>query len=104
MALVALFVLRDFGLPILGVSFGQSCASAAGMTMPETAVHEYNLGASWKDQIRCTWEIASIQTKPITEAMGKGTNEQFGLGILRLHLAHDPTALCWREHIDSRSQ
>lgn len=92
---VSFFVPRDFGLPVLGVRFGQACASTAGMTMPETTVHEYNLGACWKGQVRRAWEVAAIQAETVSEAMGKGANEQFGLGVPRLYLAHDPTALRW---------
>ena len=58
--LVTLLVARDLGCPEGGVGLWNGVLAATLVTVPETAVHEYNSTVFWKDNIRFSWEALFI--------------------------------------------
>jgi hypothetical protein len=47
------------------------------MRVPKTAINEDHFVPRCEDNIRCSWQIATVQTKPISEGVEKPAHYQF---------------------------
>jgi hypothetical protein len=74
------------------------------MTMPEASVHENCLFAFSKNYIGFSWQVTSVQPKPIPEPMQNSTNDQFRLGVSSFDSAHSSAAFgrCQTIHFNRR--
>src|ERR1019366_773900 len=66
---------------------------APGMSMPETAVYEYDDSLFGNDDIWATRKILSVETKPIAECVEGATDDHFWSCILAFDPRHAPLAL-----------
>jgi DNA (cytosine-5)-methyltransferase 1 len=70
------------------------------MHVPVTAVNKDHFPARRKNEIRATWQIASMQAVPISEGVNQTSNAHLGLRVLRPNPLHVPSPLICREDID----
>lgn len=70
--------------------------------MPETAVDENDDAVSWKDQIRPTRQILSVQSVTKSEPVQRTAKNPFRPGIHIANLRHQYGALLLREYIAHR--
>ncbi len=67
--------------------------------MPKAAMHEDHAFKAWKNKVRGSWKVLSVEPKSISEFVDKSTNGQFGLGVLSMDPPHAFAALCWGKGI-----
>ena len=63
------------------------------MPVPKTAMHEYGLLATGKDQVRTAGKRLSMQAVSIAFGMDKSTDDHFRLGVFASYSRHDPTSV-----------
>jgi hypothetical protein len=66
------------------------------MLMPKAAMNEDDLLAGWKGEIGRAGEIATVQAKPVTEAMNEASNKKLRLRILLPDASHSPANMIFR--------
>lgn len=59
--------------------------------MPETTVHEYDLSAGWKGDIRLSRKLSVMQAIAIAQAMKEFSDDFLGLGIYAADAGHKCT-------------
>lgn len=63
------------------------------MLVPKTTVHENDLAAGRKYEVRFSWQVLAVQPVAVAHAVDKTANEHFGLGILGADAAHSLASL-----------
>ena len=93
MFLIAFLVASDLLGPVSSVSPGCSVATFAGVTVPETSMHENYLPARAEHQVRFSGQILSVQSVTETHAVHYPAHGHFRPGVLTLDCTHGPAAL-----------
>ena len=78
---VALFIPRQFWLPILKVRFGRSCVFASGsrVLVPEAAMHKNHFAPERKNQIRFARKVFPMQTVAVAHCVRQPPDSHFRL-------------------------
>lgn len=92
-ATVAGGVAFTLSLPVASVLHGCPAAVAAGVQVPEAAVHVDDLSELGKNDVGGAWQVAAVEAEAITEPVNQAADDEFWLGIFRANGCHDPRAL-----------
>jgi hypothetical protein len=82
------FVPFEFCRPEVGIAGWHRRSGTAGMSMPETTVHEKSQTMAGEDKIRGAGEVASVKAKSKSHCMSDSPNAHFGSRILGWDLRH----------------
>ena len=93
MFLIALLIARDFLRPVAPVLLRYPVSTLAGVTVPETSMHENYLPARAEHQVRFSGQILSVQSVTETHAVHYPAHGHFRPGVLILDCTHRSTAL-----------
>ena len=70
--LVPLNIAREFARPKLRIRRGGSGKAAAFVSVPKTTMDEDHHAPTGQDDVRCSWEIPAVETKPEAVPMKPG--------------------------------
>jgi hypothetical protein len=79
---VSFLVSSDFRVPKFNIALRSAPDSIAVVTVPEASMNKNDLLASWKDQIRASGQIRSMQSKPVPKAMQVRPDSLLWQGVL----------------------
>jgi len=71
----------------------------ARMTMPETAVDEYDLAQPREHYVGAPGEVAAIETEPVSHSMERASHKLLGASIPSFDVRHDLPAFFGRESV-----
>ena len=74
----------NFDAPEIGPRPGKTEVAAAGVPMPEAAMHQDNGLPFWKDDVWLAGQILAVELKPKAKRVQVSANDNFGLGIAAL--------------------
>ena len=86
---VAGLVALELGLPVLRVVLGHGGQPAAGMPVPEAAVHEDAGPVAPEHEIGLAGEVPAADAEAQAPAVDKGAQELFRLGVPASDVRHD---------------
>lgn len=67
--------------------------------MPETSMDEYYSTVPGEHQVRRAWQILTVKSETITQAMGKLANAEFRFGVLMTNPSHELRAIFRRKNV-----
>ncbi len=74
--------------PILGTGSGYPSFRTAGMLMPEAAVHQYYFPARREDNVRVSWQVATMQPETVSEAVNEAAQNNLRARVLAANAPH----------------
>src|ERR1041385_6849503 len=99
--LIPLFVLAYFRRPELASCSREPRATAPGMPMPKTAVHEERHTTAWKQEVRTPWQGFHVKPEPETSAVQVGPHHLLGARIFSSDPRHDPATVRGLKYVHS---
>ena len=88
LAIVPLLIHFELFAPEFCSRLRHVCQWAAGMAVPETAVHEYCGAITGKDDVGASWEISLMQSKSEASPMQVPSQSQLRRRISRANARH----------------
>lgn len=82
--------------------FGSCCRSAGGlasMSMPEATVHKNYSAIFGENQVWAAWEAAPVKTVAQATRMESPAQQEFGLCVFSMNIAHIAPSLFTGQHI-----
>ncbi len=98
--LVALDVPAEFFVPEFDARLRCRAAGTSDVPVPETSVNEEDKSVTGKDDVRCSREIAAMQTEAQSATVGGAAHDQLGASILPRDTAHERGTLCCRRRVE----
>ena len=88
-------ILFEFLCPKHLIGSGFRLAPPAIMPVPVATVNENNFVTRWKNKVWNSWQVSTMQTKPVTEFVKGFSNYTFGNSVLPSDMRHAKGSFGW---------